>query len=176
MDLPIPIYFVVFFIGAMLHFTHPTDFVDHKFKILDVISAVNESTWEHMKIFIVGCLISTLVYLLPSGQFLGFAILASALAVFISALVIPICYYSYKCIIQNNVLFLDIGIFFLASVCFSKLYTFFYFKSFGLATVGTLLLGIFIWLIIIAIVIYWTYYPPKKELFRCPVNDCFGHV
>ncbi len=175
MEFFIPLQLVVFLVGSLLHFTHPTKGEHNKFSLLDVVSAVNESVWEHMKIFIVGSFIATLGYIVPFSNSLGDALLGSAISVSIAVLSIPIIFYGYNCIFANHILLLDIAIFYIACLIFEKLYEHFTPIQLHMPTMMISFWGVLLWSFIAIIVVYWTYDPPKIEMFRCPQKNCYGH-
>lgn len=175
MVLSLPVHLLVFLIGGFLHFLHPSRTEDHRLKILDVFSAVNESTWEHMKIFTVASFLTTVFYLGPYNGFFGDVLLSSSIAVSLSVFVIPTLFYGYKLFIRNNVLLFDIGIFFATSYIFAFLQDYFTPVSIRLPTMTITMLGILLWSFIWIILSYWTYSPPRHPLFKCPKGNCYGH-
>ncbi len=105
----------IFIFGVLAHFLYD---LSHEKKILGIFTAVNESTWEHVKIAIT----PTLVWSLLDGYFYGnnpnyfTAKLASLL---ILAFTIPLVFYSYTRISKKPLLPIDI-ITFLASIILAQ--------------------------------------------------------
>lgn len=80
--------------------------------VVGIFFPVNESTWEHMKLT-----------LFPTALYLGAAslkvrcrnyALSSFLALFVSAALIPLLFYSYTAIVGRSLLPVDIAIFFIS--------------------------------------------------------------
>lgn len=110
---------IFFSIGAL--FTLILGTVGHFFyqwsgenPVIGLFFPVNESTWEHMKLT-----------LFPTALFLGAAslkirggnyALSSFLALFVSAALIPLLFYSYTAILGKSVLFIDIAIFIISVI------------------------------------------------------------
>ena len=101
---------VISAIGTLAHFFY--DWTG-KNKIVGLFSAVNESTWEHVKI----ALTATFLWCLYDGFFYGafpnyfLAKLASLLSLVI---LIPLIFYSYKAIAKKDILLIDIAEFYLS--------------------------------------------------------------
>ncbi len=105
----------IFIFGSLAHFLYD---LSHEKKILGIFTAVNESTWEHVKIAIT----PTLVWSLLDGFFYGenpnyfTAKLASLL---ILTFTIPIVFYSYTRVTKKPIFPLDI-IIFLAAITLAQ--------------------------------------------------------
>jgi hypothetical protein len=148
--------------GTLLHFSYQWS---HYNFIMGLISPVNESVWEHMKmIFFPALFFYALEYVFLFriyGQLLR-ADLAGMLAGTIS---IPILFYIYTGLIGQHLLFMDILIFIFSSVFTfyaryrsimsprPKKYTFIYFLC---------ILSLALCFLI------FTYYPPDMALFISP--------
>lgn len=103
---------MIFALGTLAHFLYD---LSHQNKILGLFTAVNESTWEHVKIAIT----PTLLWSLVDGFFYGdnpnyfTAKLASLL---ILTFFIPLVFYSYTRATKKPFLPLDITIFLVAII------------------------------------------------------------
>ena len=97
-------------IGTLAHFLY--DISGHN-KILGLFTAVNESTWEHIKIAITPTLLWSAVdgYLYGSNPNYYFAKIISLISLVI---IIPTIFYSYKAIFNKSILAIDILTFYLA--------------------------------------------------------------
>ncbi len=99
-------------LGTLLHFLYD---ICGKSIILAPFSAVNESTWEHMKILF----IPMFVYLIIENKFIGnkYPDLFSAklIGILLGLLLIPVLYYSYTGIFGKSVDFINISIFFIVA-------------------------------------------------------------
>lgn len=87
--------------GSLLHFVYDWS---KEYKPLALISAVNESTWEHLKIAFWPALIYSVVeYLLISNITNNF-IISKAACLLVIPISIVILFYSYTAIIGHNFL------------------------------------------------------------------------
>lgn len=164
-----------FLIGSLLHFGHLFKHNPQRLSVLDLIASINESTWEHMKIFIFGVFFwSAIVHLvnlfdLSSYMFIG-AIFSLA-----TVILMPIIYYGYMHFLKKNYLAVDIGLFFFICLIYaiSTWYYYSVYENFG-SEIYTLI-GVVIWLGIFIMSYLFTYKPPKWEIFRCPSTKSYGH-
>ena len=101
---------IISVVGTLFHFLYE---LSHHNKIMALFAAVNESTWEHIKI----ALTPTILYSLYDGFCYGtnpnyfFAKVLSLLTIIV---VIPLIFYSYTGIIKRHVLIIDILSFYIA--------------------------------------------------------------
>ena len=163
---------LVFTLGSSLHFLHE---LPHKgvHNPLDVVSSVNESTWEHMKLLIVAELIFTISMVAFFPEMFGEFVVASFVGMAVSVLLMPLIYYSYRRILGKNIFYLDISLFFLCSFIFAII--FFYISTGPTILPAIIFTCLALWLLTLILTFKWTYDPPRNELFRCPVNDSYGH-
>ncbi len=103
---------IISIVGTLSHFLY--DIFNHN-KIIGLFTAVNESTWEHIKIG----LTPTILYSLYDGYIFGnnpnyfFAKLCSLLSIII---VIPLIYYSYKSIFNKDITIINILSFYISII------------------------------------------------------------
>ena len=99
-------------IGTLLHFMY--EWTNHN-KVVSLFAAVNESTWEHIKIALTPIFIWTLydgaVYGLNPNYFV-----AKMLSILVIILLIPILFYGYKIFTKKSILAIDITIFYVAII------------------------------------------------------------
>lgn len=155
------------FVGCGLHFTFG---LLHHNKFVAWGMAVNESTWEHLKIaglptllWGIGLLIFTNLSNIP------FAIFVMLVATMI---VIVGLFYGYQIFTKKPILIVDIIIFFFA-LGVGMLCAFFILtaKPFGLAFD---IVGYVGCAIIFALYVLFTYFPPKNFLFKDPETNKYG--
>ena len=106
-------FFVVVALGCILHFVYEWSGYA---MVVAPFSAINESTWEHMKILFVpffGCALLERVFL---GRVRGFwrAKLAGAL---VGISLIPVLFYTYNGVVGKSPEWLNVGIFVIAAAC-----------------------------------------------------------
>ena len=156
--------------GTLLHFLYG---LSGDNSVVAAFSSVNESTWEHMKIFFVPYFVFTMVEFIAFAEpFRNFFACkgASALA---GLLLIPVLFYTISGALGETPDWVNLAIFYV-----TVLLT--YFLSFRLLTRGALRSGwtqiaLFaaLWLLLFAFV-YFTYRTPQLPIFRDPVTHCYG--
>ncbi|MBR0403561.1 hypothetical protein IJI55_03390 [Candidatus Saccharibacteria bacterium] len=101
---------IISLVGTAAHFLY--DFSRHN-QLLGLFSAVNESTWEHIKIALTPIILWSLVDGAICGQNPNY-FLAKLASLLIPIFVIPLIFYTYTKLIKKSLLPLDIGMFILA--------------------------------------------------------------
>jgi len=157
--------------GSLLHFTFNWL---NRFWLAGTFSAVNESTWEHLKLAVVASIIWAIleskVFKVKAPNFL----FAKFVSIYLAPILIALFFYSYKAILGHNLLAIDISIFVLA-VIISQIVSYKIMvlpeKSQKLKAISFALLG----LLLIAFVIF-TFYPPHFFLFRDSVSGGYGII
>ena len=108
-------FLVISIVGTLLHFVY--EWSNHN-KIVSLFAAVNESTWEHIKI----ALTPMFLWGLYDGYVYGFSpnyFLAKSISLLAVIIIIPLLFYGYKLITKKSILIIDIMIFYnLAGVIF----------------------------------------------------------
>ena len=154
--------------GTLLHFTYEWF---PNCKGIALISAVNESTWEHLKLVFFPMLFSMLVGLfylgnnrnVLFGKLVGTAVAMSFIVVF---------FYTYTGIIGENFAALDIGSFFIAVI----LGEYEAYKIMISDEKNSNFSSIVIWCILIICFIVFTYNPPHIGLFKDPLTGTYGEM
>lgn len=105
--------FLVSAAGTMLHFAYEN--IGGTFWA--VIGAVNESTWEHLKlIFWPAFAAGFLEYMMYGKNYRGF-ISVKGISVFIGMAAIIVLFYTYTGVLGYHILAADIGIFYVSVMC-----------------------------------------------------------
>ena len=144
-------------------------------ELLGAIAAVNESTWEHMKLMIVPWVLWSVVEALALRRCRIHVLAPRAAALLVGTLFIPVAYYTYVGISGANVAIINIIIFQLAVLLA-------FFLSWRLLDKGRLqgliwtVLGGAAVLAMLALTVYWTYFPPQIPLFTDPLTGKTGIV
>lgn len=154
--------------GTLAHFLY--DISKHN-KFIGVFTAVNESTWEHLKLAIT----PIILYGLADGYVHGTNpnyFLAKLASLCVPVLFIPIVFYAYKAISKKPILPIDILTFF-AAVFLSQL-TFNYIIN--LPAIPHLwqylsCVGVFAFVIEFSIL---TFLPLKNFIFKDPISHKYG--
>jgi len=159
-------------LGALLHFTFE---LSSGWLPLGVISAVNESVWEHLKLAFYPSLFLTLIeyFLLfrPQKPFSGF-LFSRALGTLAMPLIIVAIFYSYTSFTGESILAVDLSSFVIAIVAGQfisyLLVRRFAFPHWADAT------GLFIFAAGILLFAIFTFYPPYLGIFQDPVSGQYG--
>lgn len=156
--------------GTLLHFVYEWTGGN---RVIAVFSAVNESTWEHMKLLFIPFLVFTVVeFIVFSEAFRNFFAVKAA-SILLGLVSIPALFYTLTGIFGKLPGWVNITIFFLADALL-------YFVSYRLLTDGALrggamqLIGfVLLWALLFAFV-WFTYRPLHLPLFLDPVSGCYG--
>ncbi len=111
--------FIVFF-GSLLHFTFEWSY---KNLLIGVFSAVNESTWEHLKLAVISAIIWMLIETKLLKEKPENFFFVKTTGIYLILFLIVVIFYSYKAILGNHSLFLDILTFIIA-VIFGQLFSY----------------------------------------------------
>ena len=159
---------VISVIGTVSHFSY--DIFKQK-KIVGLFGAVNESTWEHIKI----ALTATILWSVVDGYFYGVNFnyfLAKLVSLITIIILMPVLYYGYKYLFKKDNFIVNILIFYIVIIC--SQYLFFYIIN--IDSVSYLLqyiscIGIFI---VFGFYMVLTLMPIKNFLFKDPVTKKYG--
>lgn len=156
-------------IGSLLHFTYEWS---GEYKPLALVSAVNESTWEHLKIAFWPALIYSIIEYIPLAHITNNFIIAKAASLVAIPVLITIMFYSYTSLLGRNYLVIDILIFILAIFLGQML-------SFKILTMPELphiytFLGMLVIIILVMMFSLFTFFPPKHLIFKDPVKGGYG--
>ena len=159
----------VMILGTLLHFTYEWSGNN---QFIASFSAVNESTWEHLKLLFFPMLLTTIIgffYLEKSCPNYWCARLFDILTAILFTIVF---FYTYTGIIGTNFAFVDISIFFVA-VILGELVSYKVLVSSFDCNSSVALVGI---ILLLACFIIFTYFTPEIGLFRDPVTGLFGII
>ncbi len=154
-------------IGSVIHFTYE---LSHHNKFIGWFSAINESTWEHIKIGLTGTFILSIFdyFILDLNNYFFAKLICMLLIIFL----IPLIFYSYLPFTKKAILPVDIISFYIV-ITISQ-YVSFYIMN--LNDLGNLynVIGI---IGIIIIFILWnllSFYAPKNFIFKDPITHKYG--
>lgn len=153
-------------LGTLLHFVYEWT-NDNKFAAL--FSAVNESTWEHLKlIFFPFLIFSVIEYFITGRQYKGY-FTVKAEGVIFGMLSIIVSFYTYKGIIGRNFMIADIIIFIIGAAV-ASFYSYRFMDKVKIGnTAGTAAL-----IILDIMFMVFTFCPPHIGLFLDPVSLTYG--
>lgn len=154
-------------LGVLLHFTY--DFLDQN-PIVGIFSAINESTWEHLKLLYYPMLISSVLgYLFFYKKYPNY-ICIRTISMLFSMIFTVIFFYTYTGILGRNIAFVDISSFFI-SVLISEYITNTLAKFNFKCNKKIAIIVLFSLFIFFAI---FTFNPPNIGLFEDPLTGTFG--
>ena len=153
-------------LGTLLHFTYQwsgnNDFVA-------LFSAVNESTWEHLKLLFMPMFLFTLWEYTKLSPHYDNYLITKALGIIAGLITIPLVFYGYTAILGTNYLILDIltfclGVLIAHIVSYLLLAHGYFSGKIGKIVGGALLLSL-------VVAFFWfTYYPPDLKIFADPLK------
>ena len=155
---------IICIVGTLLHFTY--ELSGHN-KVVAIFSAVNESTWEHIKICMTPTILWSLLYIGKPNY-----IIALSLTLFTIILLIPLLFYTYTLFTKKSILFIDVICFYITVITSQLVFKYF-------INMDTLQ-DIYKYLSIILLVLelfcymYLTFYPLKNFIFKDPITDKYG--
>lgn len=156
-------------IGTLLHFLYEWS---GKSRIVGLFSAVNESIFEHMKLLLFPMLLFAVIEAKYIGKDYDNYWCSKLIGILIGVGLIPVIYYTYTGIFGVNADWFNIIIFFITAAV-SYIVETRLIKS-GRCRFIQPNLAIFILVIIAAVFIIFTFFPPKIPLFKDPMTDTYG--
>ncbi len=159
---------LVSILGTLLHFLF--DWTNSTF--IALFSAVNESTWEHMKIFFFPMLFFAIIEkFFIGGEYKNFWCVKIK-STLLGLILIPIIFYTLRGVFGTTPDWINITIFFL-SVIISFVYENRHLeKSDVLCKYSEE--SIFLFCVISIIFFLFTFFPPEIPLFKDPISNTYG--
>ena len=153
--------------GVSLHFAYEWS---NNNTFIGLFSAVNESTWEHLKLIFFPMLITLIIgYFIFKNEFPNY-ICSKAIGIITSVLFTIIFFYTYTGVIGTNYDFINIATFFIA-VILGEYIT--YRLTLNNFTCNRYFYTIVLILLTFAFLIF-TFNPPKIGLFKSPTDNSCG--
>ena len=153
-------------LGTLLHFTYEWSGNN---QIVGTFSAINESTWEHLKLLFFPMLIFAIFEGINIYKETNNYIEAKTIGIIFGMLFITVFFFTYTGIIGTNFAVLDIGSFFVGVILSEVIaYKIMQMKSFS--TNKTKRISIILIIIITLCFIIFTFNPPNINYFRDPVQ------
>jgi hypothetical protein len=160
-------------LGSLLHFTFE---FSGGWRPLSVISAVNESVWEHLKLAfwpaVFWGIIEFFFVRRPVRDTRSGFLLAKAIGAYVMPVVIVAVFYSYTAFTGDSILAVDLSSFVIA-VVIGQIVSY---KLWGWFKSSALLNPLGLAMLIIGILLFavFTFYPPRVGIFRDPVSGGYG--
>lgn len=163
--------FFVLAAGNLLHFVYEWS---GKSTAAAVISAVNESTWEHMKLLAVPWILWTAVQAIVLRRSGVPVLSARAMGLLAGLAAIPALYYTYSGILGKSISLVNITIFQIA-VLLAFAVSWWVQKRRLLSGPLWQVLGAVVCAAVAAIFVVWTFQPPQLPVFADPRTGLRGH-
>lgn len=162
---------VIYLIATALHFFYDLS----NGSVLSILfSAVNESVWEHVKIFAVGFVIWTFVELLWTKPPFKKFITAKTLSLYFLSLSIIVFFYSYTTVVGEPILAVDL----ISSFIFVVLTQYISYRLVVSDNNISDYFAVAIMLLMLFFVMFFSFtlFPPKIDLFKDPVTGMYGII
>ncbi|MBO4854101.1 MAG: hypothetical protein J5482_03005 [Oscillospiraceae bacterium] len=162
--------YAVLIAGNLMHFVYGWSGGN---PVIAALAAVNESTWEHMKLLITPWIIWSLVSLLFQRGSDRPVAAARALGLLTGMTAIPVLYYTYRGATGQNATLVNVLIFQVA-VLLACCVSYEVQKHCLLSGKIWQRVGVAVLLIVWFVTILWTFYPPAIPLFADPRTGLTG--
>ena len=164
---------ILFLIGSFMHFLYD---LCGRSVIVGLISAVNESVWEHSKMVLLPVICWWSFYYIIRGKVNNIDknkwFTSALIALLTSILAIPMLYYFYTEAFGVEILAVDISILFVA-LLFGQLLAFHFYKySKGINSY----IPICVFIVLILIFMIFTFYPPHIPFFKDAMAGQYGII
>ena len=159
---------VIAVLGTLLHFLY--ELSGHN-KFVAIFAAVNESTWEHIKI----CMTPTILWGLYDGYIYGANpnyFVAKSLSLLTIILLIPFLFYTYTSFTKKAILLVDIMSFYFTVVCSGLLFN--YLINLNSLPFLCSYLSCILLFLEIGAYMFLTFNPPKNFIFEDPISNKYG--
>ena len=157
----------IIILGTLLHFTYNWS---NENLLIGVFSAVNESTWEHLKLLFFPMLISTIIGYFYLGKNVPNFLCAKTIGIITAILFTIIFFYTYTGILGTNFAILNI-LTFVFSVIFGEYVAYKIMLSYFSCNKK---IAIIILVVLFLCFIIFTYFTPKIGLFKDPISCLYG--
>lgn len=162
---------VIYLIAVLLHFVYD---LTNGSVLAILFGSVNESVWEHIKIFCVGYVFWAIIELLIIKPPFKKYVVAKTISLYFLSLCIPAFFYAYNLFTSGPVLILDM----LSSLAFLALAQYISYKL----TVNENSIADYFCVALMLLMLYFvmffsfTVFPPKVDLFKDPLTGMYGII
>lgn len=148
-------------IGGMLHFTFSWS---GRSQFVGIFSAVNESTWEHLKLLFTPMLVFGIIEYFIYGRKIANFVPVRAFSILIGMIVIVASFYTYVGIVGQHFLWADIATFVFGAAT-AYFFSARYLDTAVLTSTVAIVIGWSLLLILSFSFYFFTFCPPKIGLF-----------
>jgi hypothetical protein len=160
--------FWMIIVGSLLHFTYEWS---NNLTFVGVISSINESVWEHLKLGYWSLIFFSLIEYPAINRYVNSFLLGKALGIVVLEATIIGVFYSYTAIIKRSILWVDISSYVLGAIFCQWISSSMIKKKFS-RTSETI--GLIIFIVLGFAFIVFTFYPPKLPIFMDPITKTYG--
>jgi len=155
--------------GTLLHFLFDWS---GQFLPVGIISSVNESVWEHMKLLYIPMLLSALAQRsVIGGQRHNFWCV-KLVGILFGLLLIPVLYYTYTGALGVHLSWVDIAIFYVSAAAVYLLETHLLLPERRRACPAAFAAAVVV--LLAFVFLFFTYFPPALPIFQDPVTLTYG--
>lgn len=154
-------------LGILLHFTY--DWSNQNL-LIGAFSAINESTWEHLKLLFFPMLITTIIGYFYIGKNISNFLCAKTIGIVSSIFFTIVFFYTYTGILGTNYAVLNI-LTFIFSVILGEYITYKIIVSYFSCENNIAIISL---ILLFLCFIFFTYYTPKLGLFKDPISGKYG--
>jgi len=160
--------FWIIIVGALLHFVYEWS---NNSTIVGMIAPVNESVWEHMKLGYWSVVLFLIIEYLFIGKYVNGLFISKALGILTLEIFIVVVFYSYTSITKEPIFLIDLGTYIVgAMLCQLVSYNILMSRKFSrFDNIGKVIL-----ITIGIILILFTFYTPKFDIFRDRSTGKYG--
>lgn len=158
-------------LGSLLHFTYEWS----GGLLTAAFSAVNESTWEHMKLLFVPLFLFSVVQICVMGKNYPNFLAVRAVSTLAGLVLIPVLFYTYTGVLGFHVMWADIAVFFLADLGTFALDHHLLGRE-RFSEPWQQLMGLLVLWALAFLFVWCTFRPPHLALWQDPVTGIYGAV
>lgn len=156
-----------FIFGALLHFTHDWS---NQNSFVGIFSAVNESTWEHLKLLFFPMLITTIIGCYYFKNSIPNFLCSKTIGILIAMIFTIVFFYTYTGILGTNIAFIDISSFFIVTIIGEFVSYLLIINDFRCNNI----IAVIVLIVVTTLFIIFTFNPPKIGLFKDPITATYG--
>lgn len=159
----------IFLLGSLFHFIYEWS---GSLKIVGLVSPVNESVWEHLKLVLFPSLLFMIIEYNAIKNAVNNYITAKTVSIITAMIAIVVIFYTYTFLLGHNLLIIDI-LSFLIAIMIGQ------FISYKILTSASYNIKVyrFSLIVLIFVVLLFTLFtisPPHIFLFRDPISGTYG--
>ena len=157
-------------LGSLLHFVYQWSGEN---QVAAAFSAVNESTWEHMKLLFFPLFLFSMVQVCVMGRNYPNFLAVRAVSILTGLVLIPVLFYTYTGVLGRSVDWVNIALFFLAALG-AFLLDFRLLRRSRLSAPWQQILGLIVLWALAFCFVWCTFHPVELALWRDPVTGGYG--